>query len=382
MTLRSWVASAGMAGAILTASAAACAADARPLPGKTLRVYHLGNSLTRCVPLERLAKLFEAAGGKYEYGMQLGGGHSLDKHLSKRNHGNRPGQGKYNTVKPYGEYDRALSQFTFDALVLQPYRRELDEKLNVRKRWPYVTAGTFQAASAFLDYALARGKPSLGQWDVVPANTENVATRRFYVYATWPSVADVLDREGEKTYAATYAAEYGGGVQCCRDFFVTLVKRLNGAYPDLEVPVRMIPAGEVLAVLDERIRAGKLPGIEAFFQRNQAYFVKSRRNNKKRPAFDPDTFDRSAGVLNLYADNVHMNDQPHNGRDSGTIGSYVAAATIYATLTGGSPAGMTVAPYEQFDAERDAELIRAVQQVVWEVVAGHEYSGVPAPAPH
>ena len=67
-----------------------------------------------------------------------------------------------------------------------------------------------------------------------------------------------------------------------------------------------------------------------------------------------------------------MNDQPHNGNDSGTIGSYVAALTIFATLTGNRPVGLTVAPYEQFDARMDTALVRALQETVWDVVADHQ----------
>ncbi len=47
---------------------------AEPPPRTELRVYHIGNSLTRNIPLERLQNLFESVGGKYEYGTQLGGG--------------------------------------------------------------------------------------------------------------------------------------------------------------------------------------------------------------------------------------------------------------------------------------------------------------------
>jgi hypothetical protein len=77
-------------------------------------------------------------------------------------------------------------------------------------------------------------------------------------------------------------------------------------------------------------------------------------------------------VLNFYADGVHMNDQPYNGDDSGTIGSYVAALTIFATLTGNSPVGLTATPYEQFDEKTDGDLVNALQDTVWEVVSRQE----------
>ncbi len=352
-----------------------------PPPGTDIDVYFIGNSLTRNVPLERLQMLFQASGGKLDYGMQLGGGHRLEQHLSMRNHGNKPGQGRYNTKKPYGTWDQAFTKHTFDAVVFQPYKSELDQPAKVHKRWPWFTAGDLQAAGGLIDYATGKTEPGDDRWDRQHANTSHVAAKRFYIYATWPGAGEVLAQEGEKTYAAYYARKYTGGVQSCADYYTQLVEKLNKAYPDLDVPVRLIPAGEVLAELDKKIRAGELPGIESFYRRNQAYYRKSRRNNKKKSPYDPDEFQASAGVLNVYADGVHMNDQPHNGKDSGTIGAYVAACTIYATLTGKSPVGLTVKPYEMFDARQDAELIRAVQQTVWDVVAGQEHTGIPREKP-
>jgi hypothetical protein len=349
-----------------------------PPPGKNLKVYHMGNSLTRCIPLERLQKLFESAGGKYEYGMQLGGGHRLEQHLSMRNHGNAPGEGEYNLIRPYGKWDHALQNYTFDALILQPFMGELEKEVEILNHWPWFSAGDLQAASAFITYARAQTKPGKGRWDWEHPNTENVATDRFYIYASWPGAGNVLAQEGgPKTFARYWASAYEGGVRHCRDFFTNLVVGLNERHPDLPVPVRMIPVGDALAELDKRIRAGNLPGIEGFYARKQAYFMKSRRNNKKPSPFDPDEFVPSAGVLNFYADGVHMNDQPHNGGDSGTIGSYVSAITHHATLSGNSPVGLTVEPYEQFDAEADAALIKALQETVWNVVAGHPHTGVP-----
>jgi len=351
----------------------AAADEERPL-GKSLRVYHIGNSLTRNIPLERLQQLFQSAGGKYEYGMQLGGGLRLHQHLVKRNHSGPPGTGKYNTVEPYGEYDHALRNYEFDALVLQPYLEELDREPEVSSKWPFFTAGSLQAAGAFIDYARGQTEPGDDRWDRRHPNTAHVATNRIYIYATWPKAEAILEQEGEKTYAAYWNAQYDGGVQPCADYFEKLVEKLNTRHPDLPVPVRMIPAGEVFARLDEMIRRGELPGLEAFYQRNQPYFIKAR--GPKSP-YNPMTFQRQDGVLNFYADGVHMNDQPHNGNDSGTIGSYVAALSVYATLTGESPIGLTAKPYEMFDPEADAELIETLQQAVWNVVAGHPNTGVP-----
>lgn len=364
--------------ALMGAIASPARADDRLSPplGKELKVYHIGNSLTRNVPVERLKLLFESVQGNYDYGTQLGGGHKLDQHLSKRNHDNAPGTGSYNTIAPYGEYDNAFKNYKWDAVVLQPYMEELDKEPVITEKWPYYTAGSFQSASEFIDYARGKTRPGDQGWHRQNPNTTHESCKRFYIYATWPSVAEILKQEGEKTYAAYYAQKYSGGSRPCADYFAQLADNLNQKHTDLEVPVRVIPAGEVMARLDVLIREGKLPGIVEFHERNQAYYKKARRNNNSPSPYDPETFDPSQGVLNFYADNIHMNDQPHNGADSGTIGSYVAALTIFATLTGQSPVGLTAAPYEMFDAEKDAALIKALQETVWDVVVEYTRSGV------
>ena len=344
-----------------------------PPPGKQLQVYHIGNSLTRNVPLERLQALFDSVGGEYEYGMQLGGGMRLSQHLVKRSHSGPPGSGKYNTRSPYGEYDEALKNHRFDALILQPYQEKLDVAPKTHSRWPFFEAGALQASSALIDYALGRTDPGEERWDRRHPNTDHLATERFYIYATWPKVEEILEQEGEKTYENCWTKPYDGEVHTCHEFFWRLVDRLNERHEDLEIPVRMIPAGEVLCRLDQKIRHDRLPGIESFFQRNQNYYRKAR--GPKAP-YKPKTFRPEAGVLNFYADGVHMNDQPHNGKDSGTIGSYCAALTMYAVLTGENPVGLTTEPYEMFDPKEDAELIRALQETVWEVVSDHPHTGV------
>jgi hypothetical protein len=343
-----------------------------------LTVYHLGNSLTRNIPLERLQLLFESEGGSYGYGIQLGGAHKLEQHLSKRNHDNAPGEGRYNTVEPYGEYDNAFKNYKFDAIVLQPYLSVLDKEIKVTDIWPYFEAGAIQAASEFIDYARAKIEPGDEMWHRIHANTGNVASGNFYLYATWPRAEHILAFE-EPTYAAYYEQSFKEGSIHCKQYFEKLVNRLNEMHPDLPEPVRLIPAGQVLAELDKKIRNGNLPGISEFYERNQDYYIKSRRNNNRPSPFDPDTFQSETGVLNFYADAVHMNDQPHNGKDSGTIGSYCAAVTIYAVLTGLSPVGLTAGPYEMFDTAKDKELIEAIQKTVWEVVTSEPLTGVHLP---
>jgi len=357
--------------ALILACAASAIAD-------DLTVYHIGNSLTRNLPLDRLKALFADADVSYNYGQQLGPGFRLEMHLINAAPGTPIARiGRYNLVEPYSQYSDAFKKFTFDAVVLQPFAMPLDLEAKTEKP-PFFTLGDLQAASALIDYARGKTKPGKGRWDLEHPNTDHLACERFYIYATWPG-AEVVQVHQPPTFAAYFEQPYPGGKISCADFYTQLVNRLNQRHADLPVPVRMIPAGEVFAALDVKIRDGELPGIVEFYTRNQPYFVKARRNNPKPSPFDPEQFDPAAGVLNFYADGVHLNDQPHNGEDSGTIGSYVAALTVFSTLSGKSPVGLTAAPYEQFDAKADAALIEAIQQAVWSVVAGHPHTGVVKP---
>ena len=127
--------------------------------------------------------------------------------------------------------------------------------------------------------------------------------------------------------------------------------------------------------------------MQAYFERNRDHYLAARLDKKATLAeakfpFDPGAsgFDPKEGVKNFYADLVHMNDQPHNGPDCGTIGAFVAATTVQTVLSGKSPTGISpeavAALYEKFDAAEDVELIRAIQETVWKVVVSDPRTGV------
>ncbi|MFW6155121.1 MAG: hypothetical protein ACOC95_07895 [Planctomycetota bacterium] len=376
---------------LILPATAAFAADA---PGNDVTVYHIGNSLVRGLSLDRMNRLFEAAAAGYAYGSQLGGGVKLYEHLARRRADGRRFKTNNLQSAPFGSYDQALQKHTFDALVLQPH----GYWLNDRHADNAVEKGDLDAASAFIRYATGDN----------PAGHK--ATGRVYLYGTWPRIDIVwrrtdldADGDGVVTFADFWNAPYDPAQNTprwttpSRDFLTRLVTELNERHGDLAHSVRLIPVGDVFAELDKRIRAGDLPGIEAYCTRhtplttaagerpsNLAYYREARRGQLTSTPLDPasnDTgFVRAAGIANLYADRIHMNDQPHNGDDDGTLGAYVAALTFYSTLTGRSPVGLTSAPWERLDPVGDARLIRAVQETVWQVVRTHPLTGVTAEA--
>ena len=369
--------------------------------GDGISAYYIGNSLIRNLSLDRLAKLFESTGENYEYGSQLSGGRRLYAHLADRTANGRTFKRNNLQSSPYGDYVKALQQFKFDALVLQSSRAWLTDRTPENE----IETGDLEAISGFIDYATGKN----------PA--QHSAIQRIYVYGAWPAYSSMLQRtdlDENLDGIVTYNEFWGASTDTTqtnpdltipnRKFFVEMLSALNELYPDLEYPVRLISVGDVFAALDKKIRAGKLPGLAEHLTRNKKlmvgdlerpsnfeYYREARRGQPGARYFslegsplDPTAEDyagyvQSEGIRNVYADIAHMNDQPHNGDDDGALGGYIASLTFYAVLAGKNPVGLTTGPWERIDPIADAELIRAIQQTVWDVVSKDALSGLIEP---
>ncbi|MDP6081526.1 MAG: hypothetical protein QF435_15790 [Arenicellales bacterium] len=385
----------GFAVALVALSVSCVCADP---PGEDISVYHIGNSLIRNLSLDRLAGLFKSAEGNYEYGSQLSGGRRLYAHLADKLANGKTFKRNNIQSGPYGDYLQALQKSTFDALVLQSSRAWLTDRTPDNE----IETGDVEAISGFIDYATGKN----------PA--KHVATQRFYVYGAWPGYPFMLQRkdlDADSDGTVTYTEFWDAPTDTTqpnpdlaspnRQFLTSLVSALNERYPNLVYPVRLISVGDVFAALDKKIRAGQLPGLAEYVTRktklmvgdaerpsNFEYFREARRgpSGGRRPPLagsplDPAVedypgFAQSEGIRNVYADIAHMNDQPHNGDDDGTLGSYIASITFYAVLAGRSPVGLTAEPWERIDPVVDAELVKAVQETVWEVVSKDPLAGI------
>jgi len=119
-----------------------------------------------------------------------------------------------------------------------------------------------------------------------------------------------------------------------------------GMTDDPSRPVRLIPAGQVMAAFVRRVEAaggiGNVAGRESLFARD------------------------AQGSL----DTIHVND----------LGAYLVALTHYAVLYQRDPRGLphalTRADGSAADAP-DAEAARAMQETVWQVVRAIPETGVP-----
>ena len=103
-------------------------------------------------------------------------------------------------------------------------------------------------------------------------------------------------------------------------------------------PVLMVPVGDVMFELARRIEDGDVPGLDS--------------------------------IEDLYYDGIHLNN----------IGSLVTGTTFYATMYGRDPRGIDHTSYNVIDDSYDRLIstptAAAIQDVVWDVVKGHMYSGV------
>jgi len=264
-----------------------------PASAETFSVYFVGNSVTDQINYGGLDAMAEAQGHTHLWGRDMIPGAPLEWLW------NHPADGFQEP--PYGLYPNALPNYEWDAISLQPFDRLLDNDVNY--------------AGRFIDLALSN-----------PAN----ADCQFYIYSRWPR----KNSDGTLDYDALWLREYTGGwdnTNETRDYFETLTYALRDKYPALAKPILMVPAGDVLYELNQRMKAGQVPGF--------------------------------TDVCDVYADGIHFNN----------IGQYVVGTTYYATLYKEDPAGLAVPP--DYGTIVPA-VVAQIQDAVWDVVNGHTLSGV------
>lgn len=277
-----------------------------PVPGKQLiRAYHVGNSLTfkaLSFPYktwsllayeERIIAFMDARGVRYVPGWHIAWGASLPSLW-----GNRFAPAVANA----GPAGQALADYTWDVLTLQLWGDDVE--------------GDVAAAKNFIDLGLARN-PAL----------------RVFLVETWVRKEKTLTPDYPTQWNREWKEGQKHGVPPihCQAYARTVFRNLQQATSELRHPVRLIPIGTVLHALDQRMRAGELPGFTR--------------------------------VEDLYQDDVHLAE----------FGNYVALETFYAVMFGANPAGQPRT--DLFPTVTDA-FAAAVQETIWKVVATTPETGV------
>ncbi len=323
-----------------------------------------------------------------------------------------------------GRYFEAMEESHFDFVSLQAY----GAYPNTPKKWEdfhynhtvtvegveyyeYQYMGDRQAIGLMVDYATQqKNKYGTGadtflifeSWTYlnhIPADSKSFY--EFYNTAFIGPNEDAISTAGTKANTVVPNA----------DASEMLMSGLRSDFSYLpEDTIRLVPVSAVLAELDQMIINGELPGFEEYMIRNNDYYKYARETaptNVPKSLLD-NVYVQEMGIYNLFVDSVHMSsfaiNYPtgyynglHSGERDGTLASYITAITMYSVLTGYSPVGLpvdmnTTDRKSQFvkadknhdarlDAVADAELIRAVQEVVFKVLCENEYTGVTEDAP-
>jgi hypothetical protein len=194
-------------------------------------------------------------------------------------------------------------------------------------RW----SGTHDYARAWRDAALAANPAA-----------------QVFVYETWHDLAS-----GGGAVATDGEADDGDGGAAWRQRLADdlphwrgIVAALNEGLPAGAPPARLIPAGQAMARMADRIAAGEVEGL--------------------------------TDVAQLFADGIHPNDR----------GRYLVAMTVVAAVAGVDPRGLTpriVTRFQSIDTVVTEPMARAMQEAAWEAVLaerGREAAGAAAaPAP-
>ncbi|MBD1912971.1 MULTISPECIES: DUF4886 domain-containing protein [unclassified Leptolyngbya] len=253
-------------------------------------LYFIGNSLTDEVLYKGFDDMVESQGRPLEWGRHMIPGAPLEWIFEHPNDGFRE--------EPYGTYPQAFANYTWDYVTLQPTNRLLNDDLTT--------------IAQFLDLLKERSPEA-----------------QVFIYAQWPG-NDGQDWDTQWLHEYT---DRWDGTQRTRDYYETLTQTLNEQHPNFS-PFRLIPVGHVMYALNQKMKAGEIPG-----------FTK---------------------ITDVYIDRGHLN----------SVGSYIVATTFYATIFQSSPIGLPVPPPYQEDQPISDELAAVIQNTVWDVVTTTPLSGV------
>ncbi len=260
-----------------------------------LRLYVMGNSLTDELSYENFLQMAKAGGKDIALGsVRVPGapiGWLLQHNMEK---------GGF-THQPYGNPNKAWSEWQWDALTLQPFQ------------WSY-------------------DKNTVHSKELMLKLYENSPDAQVYIYAQWPYNSG---RDWERAWLTPREEEIMTREEH-EDTVIWLRENVEQGKP-----VKLIPAGHVMHVLEQKIRAGQVPGLESMWE--------------------------------AYSDGVHVNN----------LGNLIVAGTYYATLFGESPEGL---PFDMFagpeqDIDITPELAKIVRESIWQVVATHPMTGVTSDKP-
>ena len=199
----------------------------------TLRVYFIGNSVTDAINYAGLKAIAESNGNTHIWGRHMIPGAPLEWLWDHRTEGFME--------EPYGYPENAFTNYTWDAISLQPFDRLLDDDKTVIGN--YVN--------------LAKGKSP----DV-----------QFYIYMRWPRTPDNKAPTDPSltadTWNSLWTRTYTGGwdgTNETKDYFEKLMLACRSTYTTVK-PFLIVPVGEVFYSLNNKMKNGQVPGYSKIWQ--------------------------------------------------------------------------------------------------------------------
>lgn len=290
--------------------------------GEPVRIFYIGNSVTDTIQYGKLAEMAQTRGVEIKWARHMIPGAPLFT-LWRDDTGFKS--------EEYGRCNRALAEFPWDVVTVQPFDRHLLHEETGQ--------GDITVIQKMLDAQLKQN-PQV----------------QFYIYSRWPRVRGTDNKsiaynandydpntpgknpglENAQEWDVLWNRKYTGGwdgTEETRDYFQQLLSKMREANPNMAKPILLIPVGDVFYALEKKMKAGKVPEFTSIWQ--------------------------------LYRDGIHMNQ----------YGSYLTALTFFATIGRQSPLGLPSTEY----GDISPEVARIFQDTVWEVVSNDPLAGVKKP---
>lgn len=270
----------------------------------TNRIYTIGNSVTDGINFAGFRDIANQKGNSHIWGRHMIPGSPLSLLWDNRN------TASGFTEAPFGLPANAFTNYTWDVITLQPFDRSIEG-----------TSGDLQMSLNYMDLA-KNASPNV----------------QFYIYSRYPRKPSNKDASllNATDWNNLWNGTYGTGSQSneTKKFFEDLVLAIRHANtttgPNMAKKVLMIPVGDVMHRLNQKITLGRLTGYNS--------------------------------IWDVYSDGIHMN----------SVGQFILGSTFFATTYKQDPRGINVpSAYGSIpNAIRDTIL-----QTVYEIVFAHPFSG-------
>ena len=354
-------------GAVLLLTAPSAFCETTP---QSMRAFYFGNSLTGCTNPDWHEDLGKSAGKQWQHWAWLGAGWQLWQHREELAAGKDIfGAGSKGDltldaelIKSAGYHGKKFYSQKWDAVVLQLFgnylTRETDVKGSKKDR------GDLGAASDLMRLFLKlnpQGRVFLYQvWP--PMEAGKIPPKdQLPEWARQPKArmaAAEFPLRDEFNYQAQWLQKYDpktgkpwiGHVNRTQDFSYLVFRGLQERFPELSRAgrLRLIPAGDLFLELDQRMRAGQVPGCRDIrdFYTDVQHIRFGLPRYTAAAMFYACLFEEHPGKLDwkLYNDRAKYGDDPHH--DGGEL--------------------LPITP----------ENVRAINDIIWQVVSSHPFTGL------